>query len=286
MKRSGWLSALVLSAGLCTAAVADPITGTVKLEGKAPTRQPVAGIQNNKDCAAMHKDPLLDETVVADDDGNLANVVVYLKGDNVKGQAPSEPAVIDQEGCQYIPHVLSMTVGQGLIAKNSDAFLHNVHSLPELNEPDNKAMPTKDENGIKLKPITAAETFKVKCDVHPWMNMWIAVFDHPFHAVTLDDGTFEIDATGLPDGEYTVTAWHEKYKDIAKPGKVTIKGGKPSGPVNLSFTAAGAAADKAAPAEPTVLVSTLAAPAAQADKKVCCEGGCDEKAKPAVAATK
>ena len=40
------------------------------------------------DCAKQHKDPVLDETVVADEDGNLANVVVYLKGDGIKPQAP------------------------------------------------------------------------------------------------------------------------------------------------------------------------------------------------------
>jgi len=87
MKRTAWLSAVVLSAGLCTGALAQ-VTGTVKIEGKAPERKPVAGLSNVKECAAQHKDPLLEETVVADEDGNLANVVVYLKGDNVKGEAP------------------------------------------------------------------------------------------------------------------------------------------------------------------------------------------------------
>ena len=89
MKRTAWLSAVVLSAGLSTCAFAE-ITGTAKLEGKAPKRQPVAGLASVKECAAMHKDPLLDESIVTDDQGNLQNVVVFLKGDNVpKGTPPA-----------------------------------------------------------------------------------------------------------------------------------------------------------------------------------------------------
>ena len=54
----------------------------------------------------------------------------------------------------------------------------------------------------------------VKCNVHPWMRSYIGVVNHPFFAVTGDDGTFTI--KGLPPGKYTVEAWHEKYgtKDI------------------------------------------------------------------------
>src|SRR3954469_467549 len=131
MKRIAWLSALALSAGMCGASFGE-ITGTVKLDGKAPKRAPVAGVAAVKDCAAQHKDPLLDESIVADGDGNLANVVVYLKG--ATGPVPTEPVKLDQKGCQYQPHVVARMVGQELLVTNSDGFLHNVHTLPEANE--------------------------------------------------------------------------------------------------------------------------------------------------------
>jgi len=287
MKRSVWLSAAALAAGLCLQSTGafGQVTGTVKLDGKAPPRQPVAGLANVKDCAALHKEPLLDETVVADDDGNLANVVVYLKGDNVKGAAPKEPAKLDQKGCQYSPHVLDMTVGQQLLAINSDTFLHNVHTLPEENQPSNNAQPTKDEKGVELKPVKAPEIFRVKCDVHPWMNAWVAAFPHPYHATTGEDGAYEIKTAGLPDGEYTIVAWQEKYKESA-PQKVTIKGGKADKPVNFTFKQKAAAADpkdsKAADAKDAKDVKL-----ASLTGEPCCE----ECAKPAakkgeVAATK
>ena len=50
--------------------------------------------------------------------------------------------------------------------------------------------------------------FKIKCDVHPWMIAYIGVFDHPYFAVTGDDGTYSI--SGLSSGEYVIEAWHER----------------------------------------------------------------------------
>jgi hypothetical protein len=59
---------------------------------------------------------------------------------------------------------------------------------------------------------------KIKCEVHPWMSAYVGVFDHPFFAVTADDGNFEI--KDLPPGEYTVVAWHEKFGERTTKVKV------------------------------------------------------------------
>ena len=278
MKRSGWLStlsAVALSAAVGSASYGQ-VTGTVKLEGKAPARPPITAIGQNPDCAKLHKEPVLDETVVADKDGNLANVSVFIKG-APKAPAPKDPVVIDQKGCVYAPHVVSVTVGQPLHASNSDGFLHNVHTLPELNEPTNMAQPAKtDENGQPLKPLKAAEFFKVKCDVHPWMSAYVGVFDHPFHSVTLEDGSFEIPTAGLKDGDYEIAAWHEKYKEL-KGQKITVKGGKAE--ANLKFKAAAAAAEPKADDKAVVLTS-----AAKCDG--CCEKADKTKAVAAKAGEK
>ncbi len=71
----------------------------------------------------------------------------------------------------------------------------------------------------------------IKCDVHAWMSAYVHVLDHPFHAVTGEDGTFEI--KGLPPGEYELTVWHayrrfapdkERKKVVVKAGKTTMAG--------------------------------------------------------------
>jgi carboxypeptidase family protein len=66
--------------------------------------------------------------------------------------------------------------------------------------------------------------FPVGCDVHPWMRAYVSVLDHPFYAVTNEDGTFEI--KGLPAGEYEVEAYHEKLKGQTQ--KVSVKAGEPA----------------------------------------------------------
>ena len=284
MKRIGWLStlsAVALSAAVGSASFGQ-VTGAVKLEGKAPTRGPVAGLAQNPQCAALHKEPVLDETVVADKDGNLANVIVFLKG--AKGPAPKDPVVLDQKGCQYVPHVVSVTVGQQFNAANSDPFLHNVHPLPDVNPQVNMAQPGKTpEEGMKVMVPKAAEFFKVKCDVHPWMSAWVGVFDHPYHSVTGEDGQFEIATEGLKDGDYELAAWHEKYKEL-KGGKVTVKGGKAELSKPLTFKAAAAAAEpKGAPKASDAAtaaaveqgVGTVVLTAAKAEGKKCCDATCD-----------
>ena len=61
------------------------------------------------------------------------------------------------------------------------------------------------------------------------MRSYIGVVAHPFFAVTGESGTFEL--AGLPPGEYTITAWHEKYKTLET--KVTLA---PSGNGAAEFT--------------------------------------------------
>ena len=222
MKTRNWLSVLALSAGFSTVAMAQ-VGGTVKLDGKAPEMAKIdmAAIAA---CAEQHKTPVTQETVVTGADNGLANVVVSIKkeeGQELPGAASATPAELEQKGCQYMPHVIAVMVGQGINVKNSDPTLHNVHTLPEKNDGENKAQPAP---GIaKLKTPKEAEVFKVKCDVHPWMGAWVAVIDNPYFAVTDKDGKYTL-PKGLPNGDYTLHVWHEKYgeQDV----KITVKDDK------------------------------------------------------------
>jgi plastocyanin len=220
---------LVLAAGATN--LFGDVTGKVTLDGTPPEMK-VIDMSATKECAALHPDPVTEETVITGDKGELKNVVVSLKKEDDKdmpGEVPKTAAVLDQKACMYNPHVLAMMVGQDLIVKNSDPFLHNVHSLSTINDVFNTGMPNVN-NGEKVDPQPKApETFRVKCDVHPWMSAWIAVFDHPYFSVTGDDGTFDI--KNLPDGTWTIQAWHEKYGTQEQ--KVTVKGGKAE--VNFTF---------------------------------------------------
>jgi len=251
MKLTALLSAAALAAGMCLASSASAqITGTVKLDGKAPEPQQI-NMASNPPCAAAHPNPVLEESIVAGDNGELANVVVNIKapeGKELKGEAPKEPVVLDQKGCQYVPHVVTMMVGQELLIKNDDAFLHNVHSLAIDNTPFNFAQPTVDKKGVNRgKDVKTAERFAVKCDVHPWMMAHVNAFEHPFFAVSDEKGKFSIPTKGLPDGTYTLEIWQEKLAPEPLTQEIEVKGGKATVPEIKIPANANARADEVNP---------------------------------------
>lgn len=184
------------------------ISGKIVLEG-APAAPPAIKMEADPYCEMQHPDPATPEEIVANPNGTLKNVFIYLK-EGVQGQAgsaPKEPVKFDQKNCWYDPHVFGLRVGQPLEIWNSDDTLHNVHAYPEKSSPFNVGMPIK---GMKLqKTFSAPEVMvKIKCDVHPWMQAYVGVLDHPFFSVSGADGAFEI--KDIPAGTYTVEAWHEK----------------------------------------------------------------------------
>lgn len=199
---------------------AGSVTGTIKYEGAVPKLRPLK-MDADPGCAKKHTSPVKSELLVLGEGNTMANIFVQVTGGLPAKDypTPSEPVVIDQEGCRYIPHVLGVMVGQPLKILNSDGLLHNIHALPKVNQGFNQAMPASVKE--MTKTFSKKEPmFKIKCDVHPWMGAWIAVMDHPYFAVTGKDGKFEID--GLPAGTYEVEAWHEKLGK--KSATVTISG--------------------------------------------------------------
>ena len=183
------------------------VTGKITFEGTAPANEKVK-MTSDAYCAKQHQTEVSKDEVLVGADKGLANVFVYVK-DGVKGTypAPAVNAKIDQNGCTYHPHVFGMVAGQSLDILNSDATLHNIHALPEKNEPFNLGMPVQ---GMKYtKKFDKPEVMvKIKCDVHGWMSAYVGVLPHPFFAVSAPDGTFSI--KDLPPGTYTIEAWHEK----------------------------------------------------------------------------
>tara|TARA_B100000941_G_scaffold290685_1_gene274171 strand:- start:2578 stop:3279 length:702 start_codon:yes stop_codon:yes gene_type:complete len=203
------------------------ITGNVTFDGKAPKRKK---LKMNADpvCGSSHEKPVLDEKLILNDKNQIKNVLVWVKG--AKGGQPKSPAVLDQSGCIYSPHVLGVMKGEDLLIKNSDATLHNIHSMSKTNSSFNFAMP----KVVKEKTVSfekVEEPFAIKCDVHPWMKSWVSVFDHGFFAVTDENGNYSIE--GVPAGEYEVVAWQERFK---MKGAITQKVNVKDGKNNVNFT--------------------------------------------------
>jgi plastocyanin len=139
----------------------------------------------------------------------MGNIIVWVSKGVPAGKtftAPTTPVTLDQNGCQYKPHVQGIMVGQAYKILNSDGVLHNVHSLPKVNPQFNKPMPPtlKETTTTFAKP---EPIFQIKCDVHPWMTAYIGVFTNPYYSVTAADGKFTI--SGLDPGTYEISAYHE-----------------------------------------------------------------------------
>ena len=183
-----------------TALDAGTLKGHVKYDGKAPKPKRLR-MDADPVCGSSHSGPVRSENFKMSKDGSMEEALVYLKNVNYSGGVPSEPAVLDQQGCIYVPHVFGMMAGQELLIKNSDATLHNIHSMPKVNKEFNFAMP----KVVKEKIVSfnkVEDPFYIKCDVHPWMKTWVLVSDHPYFAVSDKDGNYSI--SDIPPGEYEV----------------------------------------------------------------------------------
>jgi carboxypeptidase family protein len=215
-------------------AAIDPSTaarlqGVVRFEGTPPKREEVPVTEAA--CHAKHATILTEEVIVTD--GALANVLVHVK-QGLEGRIfvpPAEPAILGQQACVYVPHVLAMQHGQRWIVRSSDPVLHNVHTYPKKSTGRNLPMPA----GSKELELTLKEaelSVPVRCDVHPWMAAVAHVLKHPYFAVTDASGHFSI--SGLPPGRYKIEALHERLGSQTQEIELAASAGSE---LNFSFSA-------------------------------------------------
>ena len=148
--------------------------------------------------------------------------VVYV--DTIAGKtfpAPKDHPVIDQKGLMFSPHVVVVQQGTTVDFLNSDTVAHNVfwtavgsdkkagHNLGTWPKGDKRSF-TFDKPGV----------VPLLCNVHPEMAGYIIVSPTPYFAETDANGAYSI--ANVPDGQYTVNAWHEGKKISSK--KITVTG--------------------------------------------------------------
>jgi hypothetical protein len=152
--------------------------------------------------------------------GALADVVVYISQGvpaDKKFDPPVEPIVIDQKACEFIPYITAGMAHQKVQVKNSDPFMHNVNHVPTPDIKKRSMNVAQMANGPVIERAFTKQPdlfVRFKCDVHPWMFSFVAIFDHPYFAVTGKDGAFKI--AKLPPGKYTIEACHRKAGKVSK----------------------------------------------------------------------
>jgi plastocyanin len=213
-------TATTASVGYTAVEVMDggSIHGTARFLGTPPAPRTIAVADNTEACGESHDV----QPIEVGPNAGLANVVVSLV-DITRGAAltPEEtPPTLDQQGCQFVPHVLLAPVGQAVHVLNSDPLTHNVHTAAFDNRPVNRAQPAS-VGEIELT-FDMPEKVRVRCDIHAWMGAWIAVIDHPYHAITDNAGTFTLG--NVPPGTYTLEFWHETLGSRTQ--SVTVSAGQ------------------------------------------------------------
>ncbi len=146
--------------------------------------------------------------------------VVYVEA--VPGKtfpAPTQRVTIDQKGLMFVPHIMAVAQGTTVEFLNSDSVAHNVF-WPSIS--GNKKL----GHNLGTWPKGQRQSFKfdnpgvvsLLCNVHPEMAAYVIVSPTPYFAETNAAGEFKIE--NVPDGAYTVTAWHEGAKNKSNPIKV------------------------------------------------------------------
>jgi plastocyanin len=241
MPRSAFVCLLTLVGALpCLAADEDKWV-TVKgkfvwdeARGAAPKRTP---LKADTDAQLAAKDPDFnsEEWIVNARNGGIKNVIIWLGPELTSAQEkeladagklktiasfkaadihpalakPEKPAVeIDQPCCRFIPHIVLARAGQDMVIKNSAPVSHNAWWVSVKNGEFNPIITSKGEHVVK-NLVAETGMITIKCSIHKWMYAWVRVFDHPYFALTDDDGNFEIKNAPLSGGKLRLYAWHE-----------------------------------------------------------------------------
>ncbi len=221
------MTSFFLALGVLFLAVGQPVVaetevgaveGHVRLGGKglpSPTR-----VRNTTDPARCGGVQSLEDFLVSSENRGIQNVLLALTG-VPRARAPKRPAgtlLLDNQKCRFVPHVGVLSVGDTLVVTNSDPFLHTVHLYGVLEA--NRALPFRGSRAVFR--MDRPGFIAVRCDLHGWMQAFLRVDDHPFHAVSSARGVFRIEA--VPAGTYDLEAWHERLG--VQKRKVRIEAGK------------------------------------------------------------
>jgi plastocyanin len=213
-------SVLLLIAASCFIAGlarAETIKGNIRYVG-APIEKKKTPVTIDQYICGKEKEP---EDLLLSSNNGIRNAVVSLQNipPGAKRNWNFPAAKMDQKQCAFIPRVVIVPVGGTVEFLNSDRLLHNVRSTGKENPPFNRAQPHARSISFAFKQ---PELLRVDCDLHSWMRGWVVVADHPFYAVTNEQGEFILD--NVPRGKYTLQVWQESLGNVTQEVVVGDKG--------------------------------------------------------------
>lgn len=195
------------------------ISGMVTVDGPPPAARAVTVTSDSAVCGEGA------DSVVAVRGGSVQDAIVWLEGvEEGKALTNERRYSLTQERCRLSPRVQAVTAGGTVNVLSLDPVVHRTRFVWQ---PTNKAVSVVshvDAGAVvpDQKVASKAGLLEIRCDEHEWTHGWLAVFDHPYFAVTDRDGSFELPE--VPPGNYQLVTWHERAGRTARP--VTVKAGE------------------------------------------------------------
>jgi plastocyanin len=197
---------------------AGSLSGKVTLTGLAPKLANLPVTRDIKSCGTNKPD----ESLEIGSGNGVKNAVIWFTDIKEPPKERKAKEKLDQQNCQYVPHVVVAPVGTTLDVVNSDAVLHNVRATEGNTKLFNYAMPIKGH--VVPTRLRKEGIYKIGCDVHPWMRAWVVVLGTATYAVTDENGQYKLD--GVPPGKHKVKIWHERLGE--KEQEIEIAEDKPA----------------------------------------------------------
>jgi plastocyanin len=205
------------------------LKGQVTLSGTAPqpaVLQEVGKAVKDPEICAKTTPIMSEKLVVNSGNKGVKYAFVFIQrptavNEEAKKATLAKHLEFDQKNCTYVPHALAVMTGQTVTVKSSDPTNHNVNfQLTYLNKNPLIAPGT----SLDITPDSVEKRpGQVSCSIHPWMLAFWLVLDHPYFAVTDENGNYEI--KNVPAGTQKVVVWQEAagYVSSASGDSVNIK---------------------------------------------------------------
>jgi len=203
---------LLAVVALPISAAGGTVSGRVVFRGEPPILPPIEVAKDREVCGTAVPSSAL---VVAPGTRGVRYAVVFIEGAPAAAAPDPLDVTLENQQCRFVPRVLAIRVGAELAIVNGDPVLHNLRAWSQGDPPRavfNVVQPTQGQ--VTRRTIKRGGVMALTCDAHVHMSGWVLAFDHPYFAVTNENGEFTI--AGVPAGRYRVTVWHEGWNVVRR----------------------------------------------------------------------